>query len=105
VGQSADLAQADHPISMPKAVREDAMVVAVMRDGKVFFGTDRIKPWNLPVKIRDSVSHGAERKVYIKADARAKYGAVKDVLDGVRSSGIEKIGFLVERRRTPDSVP
>jgi biopolymer transport protein TolR len=104
VGNSVVLPQMHHAVSMPASNREDAMVIAVMRDGRVFFGTDCIEPWNLPVKIRDRVSRSAERKVYIRADARAKYGAVKDVLDGVRSSGIEKIGFLVEQRRSVAGV-
>ena len=35
----------------------------------------------------------------IKADARAKYRDVKEVLDGARSAGVEKIGILVDQRK------
>ena len=35
----------------------------------------------------------------IKADARAKYRDVKEVLDGARSAGAEKIGILVDQRK------
>jgi biopolymer transport protein ExbD len=38
-----------------------------------------------------------ERKVYIRADGRAWYGTVKEVLDGVRAAGVEKVGFLLEQ--------
>jgi biopolymer transport protein TolR len=98
---SVDLPYAGHPILMRAALKEDAMVIAVQRTGKVYFGTDPILPSELPDRIREGVNHGAERKVYIRADARAKYGWVAEVLDSVRSAGIEKIGFLVENRRTP----
>jgi biopolymer transport protein TolR len=98
---SVDLAKAGSPVAMRAADKENALVVAVNREGKVFFRTDPVSVEQLPAKIREGVSQGAERKVYIKADARAKYGWVKEVLDSVQSSGVEKIGFLVENRRTP----
>lgn len=42
--------------------------VAITRDCQVWFATDRITPENLPAAIRERVSRGAERRVYIKAD-------------------------------------
>ena len=81
------------------------MVIGIQRDGRVLFGRDPVRPSDLPPKIRESVSYGSERKVYIKADARAKYGSVAEVLDAVHAAGIEKIGFLVYQRKTPTTVP
>jgi biopolymer transport protein TolR len=54
---------------------------------------------DLPIRIHEGVNRGAEKKIYIKADARAKYGDVKEVLDGVRSAGVEKIAILVDQRK------
>jgi biopolymer transport protein ExbD len=42
-----------------------------------------------------------ERKIYIRADARARWGTVKVVLDGVRAAGILRVAFLVDSRRSP----
>ena len=39
-GVGPDLPRVDHPIPMPDANREDAMLVAIMRDGTVFFGNE-----------------------------------------------------------------
>lgn len=50
-------------------------------------------------KIRESVQSGSERRVYLWVDAKAKYGDVKVVLDGVRDAGIEKVALLVEQQR------
>jgi len=74
---------------------------SITRNDKVFFRTDLVRPDQLPAQIRESVSQGSEKKVYVRADARAKYGWVAEVLDNVCSAGVEKIGFLVEERRTP----
>jgi biopolymer transport protein TolR len=100
-----DLAKADYAVPMRGADREDAMVIGVTRDGKIFFGTDAVVPNQLPAKIRDSVNRGAERKVYIRADARAKYARVAEVLDSVHVSGIERIGFLVDSRQATPVTP
>jgi biopolymer transport protein ExbD len=86
---------------MHAADREDAMLIAIQRDDRVFFRTDPVRLSDLPGRIRESVSHGAERRVYIRADARAKYAWVAEVLDSVHTGGIEKVGFLVNQRRDP----
>jgi biopolymer transport protein ExbD/biopolymer transport protein TolR len=96
---AVDFAKVSSPVPMRAADREDAMVVAITRDNRVFFGAEAVRPADLPAKIQEEISRGSEREVYIKADARARYGWVAEVLDNVRSAGIEKIGFLVDQRR------
>lgn len=98
---SVDLPRVGHAVLMTHADREDAMTIVIFRDHKVFFRNERVRPDQLPAKIRDSVSRGSERKVYIRADARAKYSWVAEVLDNVRSGGIENVGFLVSERQIP----
>ena len=73
----------------------------ILRSGDVFFGNEKLTPDQLPGKIREGLRQGAERKVYIKADARAKYGKVAQVLDGVRAARIYNIAFLVDQRKSP----
>jgi biopolymer transport protein ExbD len=97
-GVSADLPKVLHPISMPGALREDAMKVSILRDGKVYFGSDRIDVLNLPAKIQDHLKdREVERKVYIVADTRARWSNVEAVLDGVRSAGVIRVAFLAEQ--------
>jgi biopolymer transport protein TolR len=100
-GISTDLAKVDHPVSMPSADREDAMTVVVTRDGRLFFRSDQITSDMLPEKIANHLKDpSVERKVYIKADARARWGAVKLALDGVRAAGILRIAILTDQRRS-----
>lgn len=76
------------------------MKVTILRDGQVYFGSDRVTPAALQQKIAEHLNErGVERKVYIVADMRAKWGAVKVVLDGVRSAGVLRVAFLVDQRR------
>jgi len=90
---------------MAHANREDAMIVTIFRDDKVLYRSDLVRPNELLAKIRESLNQGAEREVYIRADARARYGWVAKVVDDVRSAGVEKIGFLVEQRPSPKANP
>jgi biopolymer transport protein TolR len=98
-GVSADLPKVLHPVSMPGALREDVMKVTILRDGQVYFGTDRVDSTALQQKITERLNdRDMERKVYIVADMRARWGTVKSVLDCVRSAGILRVAFLVNQR-------
>ena len=104
-GISCDLAKVNHPIPMPGADREDAIKVFVMRDGQVFLATERVNPADLPQKIVDRLQdRSIERKVYIVADMRARWGSIKPILDGVRASGVLRIAFLVDQHRTASHI-
>jgi biopolymer transport protein TolR len=98
-GSSVDLAKVDHPVSMPNANREDAMKFTVTRDGKIYFETGQVTADDIREKVVDRLKdHTVERKVYILADMRARWGAVKPVLDGVRAAGVLRVAFLVGQR-------
>jgi biopolymer transport protein ExbD len=94
-----------HPIPMRGANREDAIILAVQRNGDVWLGYQRVTSADLPAQIHEALSRGAERKVYINADRYAKYGQVLEVLDAVRAGGVERVGFLVWKRDRPNPAP
>ena len=104
-GVSVDLAKVNNPNQMPDADKEDALLVAVMRDGKVYFGSDRIEPDKLTEKIKDKLSNRTDKTVYVKADARAKFGNVVEVVDDVRSAGVDKLGLLTDQRKPLANQP
>jgi biopolymer transport protein ExbD/biopolymer transport protein TolR len=95
-----DLAKASHARDLNKAFREDALWVAVARDGKIWFGEGRVSLSDLPSAIDEGLRKGAEPKIYISADARAKYGSVLEVLERVRTARVEKIAFVVRQRES-----
>jgi len=104
-GKEVELAKTDNPVQMPDADREDSVLVAITRDGKVFFGTDQITPDQLTTKVKDRLANKVDKKVYIKADARARYGSVVEVVDDVRSAGVDQVGLLTERRVAGSFAP
>ncbi|MDP9162262.1 MAG: biopolymer transporter ExbD [Acidobacteriota bacterium] len=105
-GQSVDLAKVNNPENMPDADKEDALLVAVMRDGTVYFGNDKLPVDQLTSKVKDKLVGKQSKIVFVKADARAKFGAVVGVVDNVRSAGVDQLGLLTEQRKeTPPGAP
>lgn len=102
-GVSVDLVRTRNPRNMPDADKEDAIVVAVTRDGKVFLGSDQVAE-DLVQKVQERIATRVDKTVYIKSDARAKYERVVGVVDEVRSAGVDQLGLITERveeRRGP----
>jgi biopolymer transport protein ExbD len=81
---------------MGNAYREDALLVSVTRDGKIYLGITYVDPHTLTDEIRKRLTEGAERKVYIKADARARYRVVAEVIDSAQRAGLEEIGLITQ---------
>ena len=99
-GQSVDMAKVNNPTPMPDADKEDALLIVVMRDGQIYFGTDRVKADDLTNKVKDRLANKVNKQVFIRADVRAKYGSVVDVVDNVRSAGVDDVGLLTEQKQT-----
>ncbi len=95
---AVDMAKVDNPVSMPDADKEDAIVVAVTRDGGVYLGQDRISTGDLGQKVRDKLADTPGKTIFVRADARAQYRAVEDAIDAVRTAGVDEVGLLVQRR-------
>jgi len=104
-GVSVDLAKVNNPEQMPDADKEDALIVAIMRDGKVFFGNDQIPPDQLTGKVKDRIANRTDKRVYVRADARAKFGSVVEVVDDVRAAGVDDLGLLTDQRKTTNPPP
>jgi biopolymer transport protein ExbD/biopolymer transport protein TolR len=104
-GISVDMAKVNNPTPMEDADKEDALLVSITRDGKVYFGSDQISIDNLTTKVKDRLSNKADKRVYVKADMRARFGGVVQVVDAVRAAGVDDLGLLTEQRKTAPSAP
>lgn len=105
-GVSVDLAKTDNPMAMPDADKEDSLLVAVTKDGTIFFGSEKVSADKLGTLVKDRLSNKtSDKKVFIKADARAKYGDVVQVVDNVRSAGVDQLGLLTESRKSGTPPP
>jgi biopolymer transport protein TolR len=96
---TVDLAKVQNPEQMTDADKEDAIVVAITRDGSIFLGRDNIQPDQLTNKIKDRIANRVDKRVYVRSDARAKYKNVVEVVDNVRSAGVDDLGLITEQKQ------
>jgi biopolymer transport protein ExbD/biopolymer transport protein TolR len=104
-GVSVDLAKTKNPIAMSAADKSDAIVVAVTRDGKTYLNTTQVPPEDLPPKVKDLLTNRLDKTVFIKADSRARYEKVVDVVDNLRAAGVDNVGLLTEQIQQDTSKP
>jgi biopolymer transport protein ExbD len=95
-GISVDMAKANNPIAMTDADQEDAVLIAIARDGRTYLGTDQMPPDAMPSRVKDLLTTKLNKTVYVRADARARYERVVEVVDNLRSAGVDQIGLLTE---------
>ena len=98
-GVTVDLAKAKNPIAMKEADKEDAILISIPRSGQIFLspGNAQISLEELPGRVSDLLTNRLDKTVYIRSDARAKYGAVEDVVDGLRAAGVDQLGLITEQ--------
>jgi|SRR5579863_9454906 biopolymer transport protein ExbD len=106
-GKQLDMASTNNARDMQNADKDDAIIVAVTRDGKYFLGTTQTAKEDITGQIRDRLTNRSDKTVYVKSDARAKYGDVVAVVDEIRSAGVDQLGLLTERtqRQGPQPPP
>jgi biopolymer transport protein ExbD/biopolymer transport protein TolR len=96
-GISVDMAKTKNPSPMQNADKEDAVLVAISRDGRTYLGTTQTAPDQLPQKVKDLLTNKLDKTVYIRADARSRYERVTEVVDNLRAAGVDQIGLLTEQ--------
>lgn len=95
---NVELPKADAAVVMEDANKEDAVTVAVTRDGRTFLGADQVTIDDLGSKISAKLENKTNKEVFMRADARANYGKVMDAVDGVRAAGVSQLGLLTDKR-------
>ena len=92
-----DMAKASFPREMADAEKEDAVVIAVDRTGKLFLGNTLLDMDQVTAKVKDKIANREPKTVYLKSDYRAKYSDVVQVVDNIRAAGVEQLGLLTEK--------
>ncbi len=93
-----DMAKVENPTPMPDADKEDAIVVAITRDGGVFLGQNKVATSELGSLVRDKLADTPGKEIFVRADARAQFRAVEDAIDAVRTAGVDEVGLLTNKR-------
>jgi biopolymer transport protein ExbD len=104
-GVSVDMAKVNNAQDMQDADKDDAIIVAVTRDGHLYLGSTQVGLSEITSKVKDLLANRLDKTVFVRSDQRAKYGDVVKAVDEVRSAGVDKIGLLTEKNRGKAGAP
>ena len=106
-GVTVEMAAVSSPRDMRDADKDDAVIVSVTRDDSIYMGNTKITKEQITDNVKDRIANKLDKTVYVKSDARAKYGTVVAVVDEIRSAGVDQLGLLTDKFRpnTPTPVP
>ncbi len=107
-GVSVTMASAVNTIDMPDADKENAVVLAITRDGKTYLGNDPIAPDEITTEVKDRIADRLDKTVFLRSDKNAKYQVVAEVVDNIRAAGVDNLGLETEKlteRHVPVAPP
>ena len=104
-GVSVQLPITAGAVPIPKADSQDALVVALTADGAIYLGVDRVTTATLADRVQKLLAARSDKTLYIKADARVPYARVVEVMDAVRTSGVELLTFLTAQQDAASTRP
>jgi biopolymer transport protein TolR len=102
---SVDMVQSQNAADMDSANKSNAAVIAITRDGKFFLGSNEISPDSIAKDVEKKLATNLDKTVYIRADARAKYGDVLTVVNAVRDANIQNVAMLTQQIQRRPGVP
>ena len=104
-GVSVDMAKVNNAEDMQNADKDDAIILAVTRDGKMYLGSKQIALSEITTSVKDQIANRLDKTVFVRSDARAKYGDVVKAVDEVRSAGVDNLGLLTEKNQKSGAPP
>jgi biopolymer transport protein TolR len=98
---TVELPKVNAAVIMDAANKDDAITVAVTRDGSTFLGGDKVSLPDLATKVQaleaKKTNPGDDKSVYLRADARANFGKVEDTIDSLRTAGVNQLNLMTDK--------
>jgi biopolymer transport protein ExbD len=104
-GIQVNMVKTKNPIAMQAADKSDAILIAVTKDGRSYLNNTQMPPEDLAPRVKDLLTNRLDKTVFIRADQRAKYEKVVDVVDNLRAAGVDQVGLLTEQIQKDKNKP
>ena len=107
-GVSVQMAAARNGAAIPEADLADSLIITVTRSGDIYDGVTPSASAELAARIKSYITGRADKKLYIKGDARVPYESVSAVLSGAHSAGATSATLAIEQtyvRSTRTPIP
>ena len=89
-------------VILDAANKEDAITVAVTRDGSMFVRGDKASSTaDVTAKVQAlealKTNPGDDKSVYLSADERANFGKVEEAIDALRAAGVNTLNLMTDK--------
>jgi biopolymer transport protein ExbD/biopolymer transport protein TolR len=101
-GSGVDMVRLENAHNESGADKDDAPIITVSRDGRIYYGRTQAELPQLREQVRGALSTSFDKKIYLRPDARVRNGDVNLVIDELRTEGVTNVGILAEKMRTPN---
>jgi biopolymer transport protein TolR len=99
---SAPLLTVGVPLQLPKteagAMQDQAepLTVSIRADGSIFLNETQVAFASLSPTLQNMAGAGLKRPIYVRADGRASYAVVAQVMAALSSSGFSQINLITD---------
>ena len=107
---SAPLLTVGVPLQLPKTEagamqdQNEPLTISIREDGSVFLNQTPVQFSALSPALHDMVGAGMTRPIYVRADGRASYAAVAQVMARLSVSGFTKIDLITDTGAPDDKA-
>ncbi len=99
---SAPLLTVGVPLQLPKTEagamqdQTEPLTVSIRADGTIFLNQTEVPFGSLAPALRDVAGAGLARPIYVRADGRAQYAIVAQVMAAISTSGFSQINLITD---------
>src|SRR5580698_3119654 len=99
---SAPLLTAGVPVELPKTEagamndQQEPLTITIRADGSIFMQASEVPFADLAPRMKALAGIGFNKPVYVRADGRAPYAVVAQVMASLSSSGFSQIGLITD---------
>jgi biopolymer transport protein ExbD len=85
--------------SQPNLTRPEHIDLGIRADGTLFWNGERIPADAVPTRLLEAADQKPQPELHIRADRKAYYDAVAQVMSAATKAGIRRIGFVTAPAR------
>ncbi len=99
---SAPLLTVGVPVELPRTEagaleeQEEPLTISIRADGAVFLGEEPAPFETLPTRLAAIAENTPDRPVNVRADGRAPYGRVAQVMARLQAAGLSSVGLITD---------
>jgi len=94
-GVDVRLPTALNTINMPE---NPEVVLAIRKDGTMYVNQNQATEENLQTLLEEAFMTATEKKLYLRADQELEYGKIIDIIEILKSAGVEIVGIITEKK-------